>query len=172
MSEDSEKRTVDALLQEHQELVQLFVHENSLSWQLNLAFLAMNGVVISAAVGYGLFDKRESLVLPIYLFLLFGAILNPLTYFVFQRSKLHREARLVRAYEVEDQLAQKGIDLQTLRSCEQMISRGKVIREADKPRNLRWDERVEVLGFRWSPLLVAGLFIIGMVWLAFGRPVI
>lgn len=170
MSEDSEKRTVEALLQEHQELVQLFVHENSLAWQLNLAFLAMNGVVITAVVGYGLFDKTKTLALPIYLFLLFGVILNTLTYFVFQRSKLHRESRLVRAYEVEDQLAQKGIDVQTLSSCERTINQHKVIRESNEPRSLRWDERVEVLGFRWSPLLVAGLFIIGMVWLAYGRP--
>lgn len=134
-----DSKQIDALLQEHQELIDLAIHEDALSWQLNLEFLGTNGALLAAAfVARG----AASYVMVVAIF---AAVVNGLWFFPFERSKLHFSSRLCRAYEIEDQLESMGIIFRTLTSAERTIARGFVHDRIGKPdRPLHWWERIEL----------------------------
>lgn len=160
---------IRAQLQEHQELVHLYIHEDSLAWQLNIAFLTINIAIFTGLYTLGALDPSRALG-PGPFILLVAAIVSSLAgFFVFQRNKLYLTSRLQRCYEIEDQLAEVGIPIRTLSTAERTIEQGAVIR-ATGTRRLRWWERVEVLQYRYSTALVVVFWIACSVWLALGRP--
>lgn len=68
-----------------------------MAWQLNLGFLGMNGAFVATTYAIGAFEKQTPPTLLLYIVLGVAALLNLLAYFTFERSKIHRNARLIRA---------------------------------------------------------------------------
>jgi hypothetical protein len=147
-----------ALLQEHEELVQLYVHEDSMAWQLTLAVLAMNGAVFSGTYALGVFDRTKPPGFELYVLLALGVLLNIVAFFVLQRSKIHRVSRLFRAYQIEDALAPRT-PIKAFTTAERAIHHKRMLRapeEGGGERELHWYETVEILNF-WSLSLLLAL---------------
>lgn len=176
---DSEAAT-DALLQEHDELVQLFIHDDVLAWQLNLVLLAANTGLLTAVHTLGLFDLQQPVGAPLLIVLLVGVMLNVVGFFVLQRRQIYRLSRLYRAYRVEDELSRAGSPIQTFLSAEGNIMAGRMLEWPDagsKPpapqltRALRFRERVRVLDFRFAFNAIAIGFLVLALWAVIGRPI-
>ena len=170
MSEVStEHSAVESLRQEHEELVGLFIHEDSMAWQLTIGLLAANAVVVAGAHGLGLFDPTKSPQIDLFGLLLLGSAINVVGFFVLQRSKLHRTSRLFRAYHIEAALGSVGVALQTFSSAEGNIFRNTTLRpDGVSTRPLRWWERIEALDLHFF-YIVAGALLLVTLWLFFGR---
>ena len=176
---DDDRRT--ALLQEHEELVQLFIHEDSMAWQITLALLAMNGALF-AAVYKDLFKYDSKPGSELYVLLTVGVILNAVGYLGRRRSELYRLSRLFRAYYVEDALAKAGAPIRTFTSAERTVFRKKMlIAPAESPgyassepqvseRSLKRREKWKSLNFGVVTLVLALVFAGCLIWLLIGRP--
>lgn len=171
---------VTALLQEHDELVQLFIHNDLVAWYLNLALLAANGGLLSALHAVGLFDLEAPLRAPIVVVLGAGVLVNVVGYFVLQRRRVYRQSRLNRALFVEAELASAGSAIRTFSTVEGNLERGRMptppdgISHAQEPqptRALQRREQYTVLDFRLAFYLVAATFLALSVWTLLGRPV-
>lgn len=167
MTNCNQQLRLDALRQEHDQLIQLYVHEDLMAWQLNAGFLAMNAAFIAASYGLGVFDAAKEPALIALVVLVGAALLNWVAFFTFERSKIHRNARLNRIYQVEDELRTLGFPIQTLGSAERNIEKGVTITdEPGQERSLKWYEKREALRLRrWAALLPA-LWLGLAVWVA------
>lgn len=173
-TDDGKGATREHLLQEHEELVQLFIHEDSMAWQLTLALLAGNAAVIGGAYGIGLLDPAKCLareLFAMYFVIVLGILLNVVGFCVLQRSKIHRLSRLFRGYAVEAQLRAIGSPVITFYSGEGNIHH-KVMLEPNgmATRPLRSYERVEALGFSLVLVVISAVLVFAIVWLWRGRP--
>lgn len=162
------------LLHEHEELVQLFIHEDSMAWQLSLGLLAGNAVVVSGVYSLGLLDANKSNaseLIAIGVVIGLGILLNLVGFFVLQRSKIHRLSRLFRAYAVENRLRAIGSQIATFTSAEGNLHRKVMLRPSGTTtRPLRCHEQVEALGFRFILNVLSILMVSALVWLVWGRP--
>jgi hypothetical protein len=174
MASESDQQKIDALRQEHEELVQLYVHEDSMAWQLSLTLLAANGALFTALYGLDVFDPTKHLGIPVFAILSVGIAINVVGYFVLQRSNIHRKSRLFRAYQVEDELGSLGTPIRTFTSAERVIHRNKVLdthgEREFRERDLHWTETIEALGFSALSNGLAILYYALALWLIVGRP--
>ena len=166
----SDLTKADILRQEHGELVDLFIHEDSTAWRINLAYLAMNGAVLTGVITRDVFEGSGPPTNGAIVLSITGIIMNAATYFVVQRSKIHRLSRLFRAYQIEDELKNLKVPLKTFTTVERLIYHGKVLDEKGKTRDLWWYENIEALSLLWKPLFPAIFWLVFFIWLCFGRP--
>ena len=168
-----------ALLQEHDELVQLIIHEEYVSWQLNLVLLGANSALLGALHSLGLFDRQQQVGFEPAFLLVGGLIVNLVGVFVVQRRGMYRLARLHRGCRIEAELAMAGSPIRTFSSVERMIAAGRMLvpPESSPPppvpqpsRPLRVHERVRFLDFRLMFYLVALMYAALAMWAALGRP--
>ena len=158
-------------MQEHAELVSLFIHEDSLAWQLTVGLIAANAATITGTYGLGVFDESKKLELGAVALLVVGCFLNLVGFFVLQRSKIHRSSRLYRAIHVEAELDRLGIKLQTFGSGEGAILKGfSLTMDSDAPRRLGWWERIEVLDAHYLFNVLAVALLALTIWAILGRP--
>lgn len=175
MSETDDMRAARtaALLQEHDELVQLFVHEDGRAFQVNVALLAAEGGLLAGAQSFGIFDVQRSISMPLVIVLLGGALLNVVGFFVLQKVQLLRMSRLYRGFRIEAELALLDVTIRTFDSVEGNISRRTALNppsDKDETRRLRWWENVEPLNLRLVFNLLAGVFLFLAIWALIGRP--
>ena len=168
-----------ALLQEHDELVQLIIHEESVSWQLNLVLLAANGALLGPLHSLGLLDRQQQVGFALGFLMVVGVIINLVGVFVLQRRGMYRLARLHRGCRIEAELAMAGSPIRTFSSVERTIAAGRMLAppESSPPppapqptRPLRLHERVRFLNFRLAFYLVALMYAALAIWAATGRP--
>ena len=178
MTSDPSDRAIAALLQQHDELVQLYIHEDALAWQLNLTLLGADAGLFAAAGGLGAFDAEVPVSFPLIAVLAAGALINVVGFFVLQRSKIHRTSRLFRGLHLEADLLKSGISVDTFASAEGYIHSNRMLlppqeqaqTSAELPtRPLRRWEKVESLNLRFSFNLLAAVFIGLIIWVAFFR---
>ncbi len=102
MSQKLTPEAIEALLLEHDEIVQLFMHEDNRAWQLNLAVAAANGTLAAFLLQtYSTTFSTSAHPFFLNVICLAGFFLNLLMFFVFQRSKIHWWSRLSRAIQIE-----------------------------------------------------------------------
>ena len=169
-----------ALLQEHDELVQLLIFEGTVSWQINIVLLGANSGLLAALRTLGLMDLQQPVSLETALLLVLGLLVNLTGVFVLLRREVYRLARLHRGYRIEAELAMAGSSISTFSAVERTIAHGRTLMppESSPPppaphatRALRLFERARFLNFRLLFYLVASTFAAIAIWTALGRPV-
>lgn len=168
-----------ALLQEHDELVQLIIHEEYVSWQLNVVLIGANSALLGALHSLGLLDRQQQVGVALGFLLVVGLIINLVGVFVLQRRGMYRLARLHRGCRIEAELALAGSPIRTFSSVERTIAAGRMLAppESSPPppapqptRPLRLHERVRFLNFRLAFYLVALMYAALAIWAVTGRP--
>ncbi len=162
-----------ALRQEHEELVSLFIHEDYVGWQLNLALLAANAGLFAGARALGLFNRDTKVGLALLLGLLAGSMMNIVGFFIGQRLRVRRLSRLFRARRIEAELKRLDVPIQTFESVEGNIHEGRMPTppdETNETRPLHWWERVAVLDLRFAVNALAATFLALALWTLLGRP--
>jgi hypothetical protein len=156
------------LLEEHKELVQLFIHEDSMAWNLINYYIVVN-VGILAGIG-ALFNPCSMVKALISVALCFGGSISGLIWLLFlMRSRMHSDSRMYRAIEIENRLTEKTkIEFDTLKSCEELINFEEKILKKPKGekrdlRDLYWYEKIKALKF-FKYLIIA----VSAIWLVFG----
>lgn len=176
---EASESVTTALLQEHDELVQLIMHEELVAWQLNLVLLASNSGLLAALYSLGLLDSQRPVGAALAIVLVAGVMLNVAGFFVLQRRKIYRLSRLYRACRVEAELSRAGSPIQTFSSVERTIAAGRMLAppEGSPPppapqptRALRFYERVTLLDLRLALHVVALAYLAFAIWTAIGRP--
>lgn len=172
------RKIVTALLHEHEELVQLFIHEDSMAWNLLLTMLAANVAFLGATFPLRIFHQNGANLVAIGMILIFGLFVNLAGYFILQRSNIHRLSRLYRAYRIEKALQIEGHSVRTFRSAEGNIRDGRMLESPEndtmhpyeqKTRRLRRYEKIEVLNFRSLLWILAIINLVILVWVLTGR---
>lgn len=180
----SDQERIAGLLQEHEELVQLYIHEDSTAWQLMLALFAADAGLIALANRLGAFDPLLPVTPLLIVVCVFAIVFNLMAYSVLQRSELHRLSRLFRAYSVEAHLTGLGCPIRTFHSAElnifggTMLSQPDVTRSAltdqnaaadDPTRGLKFSERIPSLPLRFIFILLAIAAVFLLVWVGTAR---
>ena len=168
----------DVLIYEHGELVNLFIHEDSMAWKLTIGLLAANAALAAGAYKLGFFDPSQDPRLELYVIVGLGVLFNIIGFFILQRSKIHRLSRLYRGYTIESRLRALGFPVAIFSSAEGLINREVMLKEPDgmltdndwTTRPLRWYEKQEALDLRFMLYVLAGFFFAAIVWLVIGRP--
>lgn len=168
-----------ALLQEHGELVDLIIHEESVAWQLNLVLLGANSGLLAAVHSLGLLDLQTPISAALVIVLGVGVIFNAAGVVVTQRRTVYRLSRLYRACRVEAELSLLGRPIRTFSAVERTLAAGRMLvpPESSAPppappstRALRFYERVTVLDLRLAFHVVALTYLALAIWAALGRP--
>lgn len=152
----------EVLLREHEELVNLFIHEDNLVWNLIYFFLIINVGLISGTGALISFGVTGIILLLVSLLCLFGAVIAFSWFFTMQRSRIHWEALIFRAEDIERELQKKGLMLATFHSYviatfyEKMKYKRKGKGELE---DQEWRERVEPIQY-----LDIIMFLIGIAW--------
>lgn len=172
---------VTGLLQEHDELVQLMMHDDIIAWYLNLALLATNGGLLSAVETQGVFEFTEPVDPALWLVLFAGLLLNVVGHFALQRRKVHRLSRLYRALRIEAELDGVGCPVRTFSSAEALIAQGRMLvppisappPPAPHPtRRLTFQERLTFLDLRFLFYVMAIVYLAIVAWVVMGRPTV
>lgn len=161
------------LLEEHKQLIQLYMSEDNLVWNQTYFYIVLNAGLLSVigSLSGGSFSLNENVVSIILCF--FGGFVGLSWYLIFQRTLIHRNSRMYRAMMIEDELKKKGIPIYTLRSCESRIHKKSVLADPDGSlthpniRKFKWSERKEALRIIHKGMIVSGLlwFLTGLIWL-------
>jgi len=143
------KTEEEILLREHEELIQLFIHEDKLAWNIIYFYIVANLGLSSALVI--LISSSSPFSFPAFFLCIIGSGFGIIFYFAFQRSKIHWHSRLYRALEIENKFnAHKDMEFKTFSSCESKIwfeKPPKCLKDAKgNYRKLKWRERREILG--------------------------
>jgi len=158
----------EVLLEEHKELIQLFMHEDSLAWNMTYFYIVLNTGLFSALGALlsrlGFLEVAAIYVVPSVI----GGLIGIAWRFSFKRSELHRQSRMFQAMMIEDQLTRRNLPLDTLRSCESRLYQGNVLKDPDG--NLRWPntrplrrfEKIESL-----KIIHGGTIAFAVIWFAF-----
>jgi len=166
LSKDAEAlhQAEEVLLEEHKELIRLFMHEDGLAWNMTYFFIVLN-VGLLSVMGALLSRSSSSQVNLVCIILSFSAGgIGVAWRLALQRSELHRQSRMFRAMIIEDELTRRGFPLDTLRSCESRLYHQKVLADPEgNIRDLRWFEKIHALR-----IVHAGMIVIGLAWLGVG----
>jgi len=162
-----EQRT--ASLQEHLELIYLFIHEDQMAWRLSLGYLAANAtllLLVAQVVQASALGSHRFRTVSILLLYIIAVLANLQGYVVMQRSCIHRQSRLARAYILEDELRAAGAPVRTLSSAERLIADSQVLRCNGTIESLKWRERIEALDSGWVLLLLVVPWVVSLFRLA------
>lgn len=168
-----------ALMQEHGELVDLIIHEESVAWQLNIVLLGANSGLFAGVNSLGLLDLQTPVSAALVIVLGVGVLFNAAGVVVTQRRNVYRLSRLYRACRVEAELSMLGRPVQTFSAVERTIAAGRmpVAPEGSAPppsppstRALKFYERITVLDLRLVFHVVALAYLALVIWAAMGRP--
>jgi len=155
----------DALLREYEKIVDLFMNESRIAWELVSIYMAVQGVLLSALV-ITLSRGVHLLTLGYWWLGLFlgGAVSSFAWFFLFYRSKMWRANWLLKGLRLERQLRNRGLTLNIF-ELEHCVRTEKSALEYFKGevryRSQRWYERIG-LGAAHCAMLVLGL-----IWLSF-----
>jgi len=151
----------EALVREHEELVQLYIHEDAMAWNLIFFFLAANIAIVSGIGALVSLGIAKFSLLVISFLCVFGAIVGFLGFFTLQRSRIHRESRLFRAEDIEEELRKKKLVFDTFLSAEATIHKELKYQRGGGTVALKRREKVESL--RYFPYFVLA---IAIIWLS------
>jgi len=166
-NEELDKKRITALFKEHEEIIKLFIHEDTLAWNLIYFYLVMTFALISSigllyTQSQNISDIIEKIVFSSLCFL--GFFLSVGWFFIMARSRIHHLSRILKAYKIENELESFGYPIDTLKSCEQTIYEGKVLKNPQGDlRDLNFYEKIGVL-----KLIRRTIPIVGIIWLLIG----
>ena len=151
----------EVLLREHEELIKLFIHEDTLAWNLIYFFLVINVGMISGIGALVSLGVTSTTLLVVSFLCMFGAFISVSWSFTLRRNRVHRESRLFRAEDIEKELHKKGLTFDTFQTAEVAIFYKKMkYKRNGKYEPLGRSETIEPL--QYFPNVT---FSIGIIWL-------
>ena len=154
-------------LKEHEELIHLLSHEDTVGWNLVNFYIVMNFALVSSIGLLLTQESLERLISIIITLCVMGFSISGTWFFLYGRVRLHHRMDLFRLYKIEKELQSMGYPLDTTESTYQKSHRGKTpfknmkyLDPEEKERKMHFYELIETFK---SIHIIMG--IVPIIWL-------
>lgn len=164
-------KELHALIEEHKELVNLYIHQDTLAWHLVYIYFFIVGTLASAIVismsSFTANNSKQEIGFYMSLLSFFGMFISILWFFMFCRSKIYREvpinAALMIEKEITKRLEDEKLAFNTLGMTVEAIRNKKFLKPNGRFRKIRILERFPSL-----KTVHYIFFVLAIIWLMAG----